>query len=262
MTWFQKEIDYARDGLSQAAESAIDRAGDRLSGVVREGVRDAGQELKDVIAGASKEIDTKLDKISVELHNQRQFTKDDVKELVDYAADKLSSVLDDRIQVMKREISDLVQEKTEYFKAEVDGFFIERQRDLARERRRLFINIALAFIASLAVGAVSIFYKGIGRDGQLDMLATFRIVLASLAGGYGVYLAASLMHRWLAMEEHRKDALFVAARYWGWLRPGSLVSTFILLLTLITLSGLLLFPDLVLSLIGHPEWEQYFRRAR
>jgi hypothetical protein len=259
MTWFQKEIDYARDGLSQAAESAIDRAGERLSGVVREGVKDAGEELKDVIAGASREIDTKLDKISVELHNQRQFTKEDVKELVDYAAERLSAVLDDRIQVMKHEISDLVQEKTEYFKTEVDTFFIERQRDLARERRRLFINIALAFVASLAVGAVSLFYKGLENDGGLDMLTTFRIVLASLAGGYGVYLAASLMHRWLAMEEHRKDALFLAARYWGWLRPGSLASTFILLLILIAVSGLLLFPEALVQALGRPEWQHYFR---
>lgn len=248
MAWFQKEMDYARESLASASESAIDRAGERLSGVVREGVQAAGQELKEVVAGASREIDAKLDKISVELHNQRQFTKDDVKELVDYAADKLSGVLDDRIQVMKQEISLLVEEKTEYFKAEVDGFFIQRQQDLARERRRMVMNIGLAFIASLAVGGVSLFYRGLG-EGPVDMMTVFRIVLASLAGGYVVYLAASLLNRWLALSEHRKDALFLAARYWGWLRPGSLFGTFLVLILVLLFSVILLFPEEAVRLL-------------
>lgn len=242
MAWFQKEMDYARESLSAVSETAIDKAGEKLGGVLAEGVRHAGDELKDVIQNASKEIDAKLDKISSELHNQRQFTKDDVRELVDYAADQLSGVLDDRIRVMKSEISSLVEEKTEYFKSEIDAFFVQRQEDLARERRRLVMNIALAFVASLAVGGISLFYRGLG-EGPVDMLTVFRIVLASLAGGYVVYLAASMLNRWLALSEHRKDALYLAARYWGWLRPGSLFSTFIVLVMLAMFALVLLFPD-------------------
>lgn len=248
MAWFQKEMDYARDSLADAAERSIERAGERLSSVVQEGVSQAGSELKEVIAGASQEIDAKLDKISLELHNQRQFTKDDVRELVDYAAERLSGVLDDRIQVMKREISDLVEDKTEYFKAEVDAFFIQRQQDLARERRRMVVNIGLAFIASLAVGGVSLFYRGLG-PGEVDMLTVFRIVLASLVGGYVVFLAGSLLHRWLSLSEHRKDALFLAARYWGWLRPGSLLSTSLILVALLLISVVLLFPGEAVRLL-------------
>jgi hypothetical protein len=248
MAWFQKEMDYARESLAAVSETAIDKAGEKLGSVLGEGVRHAGDELKGVIQNASKEIDAKLDKISLELHDQRQFTKDDVKELVDYAADKLSGVLDDRIQVMKTEISALVEEKTEYFKSEVDSFFVQRQQDLARERRRLVMNIALAFVASLAVGGVSLFYRGLG-EGPVDMLTVFRIVLASLAGGYVVYLAASILNRWLALSEHRKDALFLATRYWGWLRPGSLFSTFIVLLMLAMFALVLLFPDDAIRLL-------------
>ena len=253
MAWFEKEMDYARESLKEVSEAAIDRAGERLSGAMREGVKGAGDELKDVIQDASAEIDAKLDKISAELHSQRQFTKDDVRELVDYAADRLSGVLDDRIQSMKREISDLVQEKTEYFKAEVDAFFIQRQQDLARERRRLVINILLAFAASIAVGAVSLFYKGLG-DGPVDMLTVFRIVLASLVGGYGVYLAVSLLRRWLAMSEHRKDAVFLAARYWGWLRPTSIATNVFVLLVLAIVGVFLMFPEPVLYWLGRPSW--------
>jgi hypothetical protein len=258
MAWFKKEMDYAKESLAEASESAIDKAGERLTSALQNGVRSAGLELKEVVAGASAEIDHKLDKISIELHNQRQFTKDDVKELVDYAADKLSMVLDDRIQVMKREISELVEEKTEYFKHEVDDFFIQRQQDLARERRRLVMNIALAFIASLAVGGVSLFYRGIGK-GPVDMFTVFRIVLASLAGGYVVYLGSTMLNRWMAMSEHRKDALFLAARYWGWLRPGSVFATLLVLLALLLFSIVMLFPEQAVNLLNLNDWMSHFR---
>ena len=52
---------------------------------------------------ASRAIDDKLDKISQELHSQRSLTKDDVRELVDYAAMQLSGVLDQRIAVMRQD---------------------------------------------------------------------------------------------------------------------------------------------------------------
>ena len=231
---FEKTIDYARTSLIAAAEAAVDKAGDRL-----------GQ----VVDNASRTIDQKLDKISLELHSQRQFTKDDVRELVDYAAMRFSDVLDQRIAVMRSEITGLVEEKTEYFKREIDDFFIKRQQDLARERRRMVINIVLAAGTALSVGAVSLFYKGVR---EWDLLTVFRVVLASLAGGYGVWLAASLLRGWLRMAEHRKDLLFLAARYWGWLRPADIFSTLLVLAILGVLSLVLMFPHQALHLIGQP----------
>jgi len=253
MAWFQKEMDYARESLAAASQAAIDRAGEKLSEVMGEGVRLAGRELREVVLSASREIDAKLDKISEELHSQRQFTKDDVRELVDYAAERLSNVLDERIAVMKREISELVREKTEYFKAEVDAFFIQRQQDLARERRRMVLNIALALAASLAVAMVGLWYKGIIGGAEVDMFTVFRIVLAALTGGYGVYLAVNLLTRWLRLSEHRKDMLFLAARYWGVLRPASLFGTFVMLILAAIVLLLLTFPEQVAGWLGF-EW--------
>jgi hypothetical protein len=231
---FEKTIDYARESLIAASEAAVDRAGDRL-----------GQ----VVDNASQAIDDKLDKISQELHSQRSMTKDDVREMVDYAAERLTVVLDERIAVMRREITGLVEEKTEYFKAEIDAFFIQRQKDLARERRRLLINIVLATGAALGVGAVSLFYKGIR---EWDLLTVFRVVMASLAGGYGVWLVLSLLRGWLRMTEHKKDMVFLAARYWGWLRPASIFSSLLVLAILAILSLVLMFPNEALELIGQP----------
>jgi len=228
---FEKTIDDARDSLVAASEAAVDKAGERL-----------GQ----VVENASQAIDQKLERISEELHSQRSLTKDDVRELVDYASDKLAGVLDQRIAVMRQEITELVEEKTEYFKAEIDAFFIQRQQDLARERRRVVMNILLAASAALAVGAVSLFYKGIQN---WDLLTVFRVVLAALAGGWGVWLAVSLFRRWRMMAEHRKDLVFLAARYWGWLQPASIFWALAVLVILLVLSLALAFPDAALGLI-------------
>lgn len=260
MAFFEKSIDHAKDSLAEVSREAIDRAGDRLAGVVKEGVSQAGSELKDVIWRASQEIDAKLDKISDELHEQRQFTKDDVRELVDYAGDKLGTILDQRMAVAKTEISSLVQDKVEYFKREIDGFFIERQRDLARERRRLFINVAIAILASVSLGFVSWLYHQY-MGGGIDLFAMFRIVFASLVGGWGAYLAVRVVRRWLSMSEHKKDTLFLVSRYWGVLRPESVFGTLILVCLIAVLVGFLLFPDQIAQLTGSEKWLRGLREA-
>jgi F0F1-type ATP synthase membrane subunit b/b' len=260
MAFFDKTIDHAKESLAEVSREAIDHAGKRLSDVVRDGVAHAGTELKDVILQASQEIDAKLDKISDELHEQRQFTKDDVRELVDYAGDKLGTLMDERIVRAKTEISALVQEKVEYFKREVDSFFIERQRDLARERRRLFINVAVAVLASLSLGFVSwLYHQYLG--GEFDVFAVFRIVFASLAGGYAAYLAVKLLRRWLSMSEHKKDTLFLVSRYWGVLRPESIFGTLVLVCLMAALVGFLLFPDQIARLTGSEAWLKALRDA-
>ena len=257
---FEKTIDHAKESLAEVSRDAIDRAGARLSGVVKDGVAQAGTELKDVILQASQEIDAKLENISEELHAQRQFTKDDVRELVDYAGAQLAALMDERIVRAKAEFSTLVQDKVEYFKREIDSFFIERQRDLARERRRLFINVAIAILASLSLGFVSwLYHQYLG--GGLDVFAIFRIVFASLAGGYAAYLAVRLLRRWLSMSEHKKDTLFLVSRYWGVLRPESVFSTLILVCLMAVLVGFLLFPDQIAQLTGSERLLKTLREA-
>jgi hypothetical protein len=260
MAFFDKTIDHAKESLAEVSREAIDHAGERLAGVVQVGVSQAGTELKDVIWQASQEIDAKLDKISDELHEQRQFTKDDVRELVDYAGEQLGTLMDERIVRAKTEISSLVQEKVEYFKREVDGFFIERQRDLARERRRLFINVAIAILASLSLGFVSwLYHQYIGGD--LDVFAVFRIVFASLAGGYAAYLAVKLLRHWLSLSEHKKDTLFLVSRYWGVLRPESIFGTLVLVCLMAVLVGFLLFPEQIAQFTGSEKWLKALRDA-
>lgn len=250
MTWFQKEMDYARESLVKVSESAIDRAADKLNGVVRDGIEHASTEMREVVESTSQKIDTKLDKISDELHSQRQFTKSDVKELVDYAADKLGATIDDRVHVMKQEITALVQEKVEYFKHEVDSFFVQRQQDIARERRRLFMNILIAVGASFLMGGVSLMYHRYSA-GTVDLFGIFRIVFISLAAGYVAYMAVSMLRRYRQMTEHKKDVMFLAMKYWGFLRPESIFGHLLLVVVLLALYALMFYPELLVQLTGN-----------
>ena len=249
MTWFQKEMDYARESLEKVSEHAIGEAANKLNDVVREGIAEAGSELREIVTSASRDIDTKLDKISLELHEQRQFTKSDVKELVDYATDKLGATMDARVVVMKQEITNLVQDKVEYFKTEVDAFFVKRQQDIARERRRLVVNILLAIGASFLMGGVSLMYQRYSA-GTVDLFGIFRIVFVSLAAGYLVYMFVSMLRRYRQMSEHRKDVMFLAMRYWGFLRPESLMGHLLLVAALILLYGVVFYPEQVIQLTG------------
>jgi hypothetical protein len=252
MTWFKSEMDYAGERL----EKAVGVAAEQLNGVVREGIAQAGAELRDVVLGASHEVDVKLDKISLELHDQRQFTKDDVRELVDYATERLGATIDDRVRMIKGEITDLVQEKVEYLKSEVDDFFVQRQQDLARERRRLIVNILIAVAASLGVAAFSLMYHRLVA-GSLDLYGLFRVVFLSLTGGYGAWLLVNLARRYLRMSEHQKDAIFLAMRYWGVLRPESILGHVLVLAFLLGVFVLLMFPETLAHWTGSPwlvEW--------
>ncbi|MCA1979092.1 MAG: hypothetical protein LDL19_07625, partial [Thiobacillus sp.] len=134
------------------------------------------------------------------------------------------------------------------------------QRDLARERRRLFINVAIAILASLSLGFVSwLYHQTLG--GRLDLFTIFRIVFASLAGGYGAWLAIKLLRRWRSMSEHKKDTLFLVSRYWGVLRPESIFGTLVLVCLIAILVGFLLFPDQLARLTGSEAWLQALRQA-
>jgi vacuolar-type H+-ATPase subunit H len=245
MAWFEKEMDYARESLEKVSEHAIERAGERLNATVHE----ASKELREIVTGASREVDAKLDKISDELHAQRQFTKSDVKELVDYAAEKLGATVDARILVMKQEITNLVQEKVEYFKREVDSFFVQRQQDLARERRRLIANVAIAIAAAFVMGWVSLMYHRV-LGGTMDLFGVFRAVFIALAGGYAVYMVVAWVRRYRQMSEHRKDLMFLTMRYWGVIKPESVFGHLLWILLLLVMYGVIFYPDVLARLTG------------
>lgn len=108
MGWVENKLDYAGGRL----EHAVEVAAGELNQVVREGIREAGGELREVVLEASREVDQKLATISDELARQRTFTKTDVKELVDYAAEQMGATIDARMGSLRGEINGLIQKKS------------------------------------------------------------------------------------------------------------------------------------------------------
>lgn len=259
MAWFQKEMDYARESLEKVSQQAIGEAAEKLNGAVREGISQASGELRDIVNDASRDVDAKLDKISNELHSQRQFTKADVKELVDYAAEKLGVTIDARVSLIKAEITSLVQDKVEYFKQEVDAFFVQRQQDIARERRRLIFNILIAFAASFLMAGISLIYHRYAA-GHVDLFGVFRIVFLSLAAGYVVYFAIAMVRKYQQMTEHKKDLMFLAMKYWGVLRPESIFWHVLLIAVLSALYAVLFYPEWLTQLTGKANWSAWLNR--
>lgn len=255
MAWFKKEMDYARERLEEVSQVAIEHAGEKLGLVVKTGIGEASDELREIVVAAGREVDEKLDKIANEITNQRQFTKSDVKELVDYAAQQFGATIDQRIAVVRTEITGLIQEKVEYFKNEIDTFFIRRQQDLARERRRLIANIAIAIAASLVMAIVS-FTLHRASSGGVSVFSVFRIVFLSLTAGYTVFLAGKFVGRYFRMAEHRKDLAYLVTRYWGVLRPGSIAGHAVLIALLVLVSVVLLFPDAITRWLGIEGWSR------
>jgi hypothetical protein len=97
--------------------------------------------------------------------------------------------------------------------------------------------------------------------GGLDLFAMFRIVFASLVGGWGAYLAVRVVRRWMSMSEHKKDTLFLVSRYWGVLRPESVFGTLVLVCLITVLVGFLLFPEQIAQLTGSEKWLKSLREA-
>jgi|SRR6185312_5447825 len=63
--------------------------------------------LQDSIRLAGSEINVTIEKVGRELSDQRRFTKDDLKDLVDYATASLDEVIDKRVGALKRELVSL-----------------------------------------------------------------------------------------------------------------------------------------------------------
>ena len=119
----------------------------------------------------------------------------------------------------------------------------------ARERRRLFMNILIAVGASFLMGGVSLMYHRYSA-GTVDLFGIFRIVFISLAAGYLAYMAAKLLRRYRQMTEHKKDVMFLAMKYWGFLRPESIIGHLLLVVILVVLYAVVFYPEALVNLTG------------
>ena len=177
------------------------------------------------IQKASSEIQKHIDKVGSEISSQRQYTKDDIKDLIDYAAEKLGATVDERVALAKHEVSSLLVEKISLIRTELESAAI-------RSRRTLWANVGLSVGAAVAMAIVGIVYRKITIE-ELDVFWLFRVLLLSAATGTGLFAILKTLNQWHSLNREKKNAITVAIGYLGALRPNGAAGLFIVTLVLV-----------------------------
>ncbi len=169
-----------------------------------------GQVLDGSIQKASTHLEGHIDRVAAEISNQRSLTKGDVKELIDYAAERFGEAADQRIERAKAELAQLVTDKLAEVRTELS-------KSAAEQRRTALTNVMLAFVSALLIAAVSYSYNKL-THGEIDVWQTFRIVLLAVGTGNLVWLVIKLWQSYKARSQAGQDLIVASAQYFGLLR--------------------------------------------
>ncbi len=112
----------------------------------------ASSSLNQVVANAGKQLNESIDRLSSEVHSHRSITKDDIKELIEFATAQMGDMLDQRISALKEETSNLINDKTQMLRQELEYAAI-------RSRKTMYTNAAISIGAALCMAVVGFFYK-------------------------------------------------------------------------------------------------------
>ena len=195
----------------------------------------ASSSLNQVVANAGKQLNDSIDRLSSEVHSHRSITKDDIKELIEFATAQMGDMLDQRISALKEETSNLINDKTQMLRQELEDAAI-------RSRKTMYTNAAISIGAALCMAVVGFFYKKMSLD-QIDLLSVFRIALLSLSVGSGIASVLKIVQHWRSMSEAKKNTTTVVISYLGVLRPNGAFGLFVLsLILLLGWGGLLHMP--------------------
>ncbi len=110
-----------RNELSQIKEATDDIVKNQLSPLISDAISQAGKELGDVVEHASTQIQANIQSVSEEIHNQRKLTKDDIKELIDYAAEQVGNTLESSLEKTKREFETTISHNVNRITVSVFG---------------------------------------------------------------------------------------------------------------------------------------------
>lgn len=184
-----------------------------------------GKTVDDSIQKASSEIQKHIELVGSEVSSQRQYTKEDIKELIDYTAQKFGTTIDDRVALAKQELSSLIVEKIALIRVELEDAAV-------RSRKTLWANVGISVSAAVFMAVVGLIYRKITL-GQLDVFWLFRVLLLSIATGTGMFAMLKTFNQWHAMNKEKKNAITIVVGYLGALRPNGAIGLFVISLILI-----------------------------
>jgi histone H3/H4 len=167
--------------------------------------------FKEEIEHFGSRLEEAIKKAGHEFSSQRQLTKEDMQQLIRYAADQFGSVLDQRIEKARDEAKHLIQSQIIEIR--------EQLTEAANEQKRATVrNASVAIGATLIVGIFSLFYNRYFH-GEMNLVDIFRSLFLALAAGYGAWMVFRFTQSYFQAPKFKKNAIIVGVRYFEVLKP-------------------------------------------
>jgi hypothetical protein len=222
MAIFTTDIKPELNQIKEAAKNLLDES---INPMIKGAINQASEEINKAVEKAGQQIQTNINLLSTEIHDQRQLTRDDLIALVDYAAEKIGTTIDQRLLAVKLEATSFVTERVEHLKKELEDAAI-------KSRRTLYMNLAISMGSALAMAIIGIVYKKISI-GELDLFAVFRVLLLSAATGTIMFAGLKSFHNWLALNKAKKNAATVVINHISVFRPNGAIGLFVVSILLL-----------------------------
>lgn len=213
--------------LQQIKAAAKELVDDDLNPMIKGAITQAGLELNAVVEKAGSQIQDSISVLSREIHDQRQLTSQDLKDLIDYAAEKIGRTVDTRLLQARQEATQFIEERVAHLRQQLEDASV-------RSRRALYANLAISAGTALCMAAVALVYKKISL-GELDVFALFRVLLLSAAVGTGMFSLVKSVQLWLGLNRATRNAATILLQQVSLLRPNGALGLFVL--TLLLLAG-------------------------
>lgn len=213
-----------------------------MANFFREEIDQFGARCEGAVKLAGQQLNETVQQISAELHEQRKFTKDDIRELVDYAADRFGESLDQRIEKLRIESSLLVSQKIAQVRTELT--------EAANEQKRVAVrNATVAVGASFLVGLVSLFYRKY-LHGDIDLMDVFRSTMLAMAVGYMMWLLFKHAGAYLQSSRFKRNAVITGLGYLDVLRPKGVIGQVVILALMVGGWAAATFSSTIHALVG------------
>lgn len=167
--------------------------------------------FKEEIEHFGERLEGAIKKAGHEFSSQRQLTKDDMQQLIRYAAEQFGTVLDERIEKARDEAKHLIQSQIVEIR--------EQLTEAANEQKRATVrNASVAIGATIIVGMVSLFYNRYFH-GEMNLIDIFRSLFLALVAGYAAWLVFRYTHAYFQAPKFKKNAIILGVRYFEVLKP-------------------------------------------
>lgn len=193
--------------------------------------------FKEEIEHFGERLESAIKKAGHEFSSQRQLTKEDMQQLIRYAADQFGTVLDQRIEKARDEAKHVIQSQI----AEIR----EQLTEAANEQKRATVrNASVAIGATVCVGILSLFYNRYFH-GEMNLVDIFRSLFLALAAGYAAWLIFRFSQSYFQAPKFKRNAIIVGVRYFEVLKPKGAIGHLLAFALIVGLWLLLNYSDAI-----------------